>query len=266
VCAVFVFVTVILLGARSTESGREEDWQFWFENATQVQFPGFHLRLNNADQYLSTYQCTYLGQPLNINDCSYGGDRTKCIAVDTKNVVVKNQYHEPDTNRQITCQVYTAGVNTTVDNLMMSWELDPAGHEFVANGFYSTMIAPNNNAWVNLEKWAFSPYSGNSLGKGETFHIWRRRVSYHSTISNNTYYSVTSGIEHFAVQHFTQTVTYDGWMSMGDVGGFAFFLLILHSIVMLCVGIFLANDSKFLGASEHHGAYSSGESAPLARG
>jgi hypothetical protein len=69
-------------------------------------------------------------------------------------------------------------------------------------------------------------------------------------------------IESFGVEHYEQRSVYNGWMAMGDVGGFAFFLLILHTIVMLGVGVFLANDSRFLHSSGQEMG-SAAEQSPL---
>jgi hypothetical protein len=87
-------------------------------------------------------------------------------------------------------------------------------------------------------------------------------VHYQSTVSFPGYYVVSTIIESFGVEHLEQRSLYNGWMAMGDVGGFAFFLLILHTIVMLGVGVFLANDSKFLH-SDGHEVGSSAEQSPL---
>jgi len=43
---------------------------------------------------------------------------------------------------------------------------------------------------------------------------------------------------------------YNGWMTVGDIGGIAFFGVILHTIVMIIVGLFLANSSTFLGGEQ----------------
>jgi len=38
-------------------------------------------------------------------------------------------------------------------------------------------------------------------------------------------------------------------MAVGTIGGFGFWMLILHSFVMILVGFCFANESKFLGAT-----------------
>eukprot|EP01130_Rhizamoeba_saxonica_P014831 TRINITY_DN651_c0_g1_i3.p1 TRINITY_DN651_c0_g1~~TRINITY_DN651_c0_g1_i3.p1 ORF type:complete len:103 (-),score=21.11 TRINITY_DN651_c0_g1_i3:262-570(-) len=50
----------------------------------------------------------------------------------------------------------------------------------------------------------------------------------------------------FRVLHYHEANWYNGWMSKGNTGGFAFYLLILHYIAMAGVGAIFRNDSCFL--------------------
>jgi len=49
------------------------------------------------------------------------------------------------------------------------------------------------------------------------------------------------------VFYYEKTEWYTGWMAAADIGGFAFFLYIIHWIVVTFLGIFLQRTSKFLG-------------------
>lgn len=86
-------------------------------------------------------------------------------------------------------------------------------------------------------------------------NLWTPDVSYFtpdiSSVVNGdhreTTFRVVVGIRNFFVQHTQEVDTFNGWQSVGSIGGFIFFLVILHNILMFLVGFCLANDSKFLG-------------------
>jgi hypothetical protein len=261
ICAVFVFVSLIILGARSTEADREQNWTYWRENATQIEFPGFHFRIEDPTQTITASWCNHAGVALSLVACSYGGSSSNCFKVDTTGIIAINKWGEPVSNTQIDCFINTTGYGLQ-DNLMLAWALDP--HSGYSSNPYHQVnyIGPDQGAYVFLEKEIVKPM--HALDNGDTFlTFWRRRVHYESTVKVNGQYYVSTAIETFGVGHFEQKDIYNGWMAMGDVGGFAFFLLILHTIVMLGLGVFLANDSKFLlGEHEAHGG-SSAEKSPL---
>jgi hypothetical protein len=261
ICAIFVFVALIILGAKSTEADREGNWNVWFENATQIEFPGFHFLIQDPTQTIVYKQCAHLGNPLKLDACSYGGTPNNCFRVVTDGIYAINKWGEPMANTQINCVINTTNFSNN-DNLMIAWALDPH-NDFASNPYFaSSSIRPNNEAWVLLEKRVARPRHALDNGDRE-LTFWRRRIHYQSTEADPGYYYVSTIIESFGVEHYEQKDFYDGWQAMGDVGGFAFFLLILHSIVMLGVGVFLANDSKFLAGGHVEGT--AAEHAPLVR-
>jgi len=75
---------------------------------------------------------------------------------------------------------------------------------------------------------------------------WDRSLLYHSTVSVPGQYYIEVIIGSYNVWHIDQTDVYNGVMAMGDIGGFAFFLLVIHSIIMLFVGLCFLNNSTFL--------------------
>lgn len=54
------------------------------------------------------------------------------------------------------------------------------------------------------------------------------------------------GIGSFNVMHARDVDEFNGWKGVGDIGGLVFFLYILHTILMIIIGFFVNNDSKFL--------------------
>jgi len=75
---------------------------------------------------------------------------------------------------------------------------------------------------------------------------WQKDVSYHSTLSEVGVYSIYIGIGSYYARHEEQKDIYDGWMALGASGGFIYFSVILHTIIMIIVGVRLENDSAFL--------------------
>jgi hypothetical protein len=247
VCAVVVFAALIILGGRSAEAAREDDFRFWIENATSIAFPQFHFRLEDDNEAIdvSTIRCRHTELPVNFGPCNSGLPMTLCFTVLASSIVAQNVWNHPRGDRIVHCSF-----NATVppnDNLMVAWEAEnpQATRGF---GFDTQLVAPNNNAWITLVKEVFRPVRArrNYDNGTDGFINWGAHVVYHSTVSVPGHYSITTAIESFRVAHIEQSDTYDGWMAMGDIGGFAFFLLILHSIVVFVVGIFLSNESKFL--------------------
>jgi len=113
----------------------------------------------------------------------------------------------------------------------------------VANfGGYSysgTWFSADNAAWIMLEK-AFYTSSGQVLT------MWDQTLLYHSTVAPPGVYNVSVILGSYMVQHWDQENMYNGWMSTGDVGGFAFFCIMIHTILMALVGIALDNNSTLL--------------------
>jgi len=243
VCAILAFVCLIILGMRSTEAQKEKDWNTWFENASSIEFPNFRFKLlDPQDNFIvSSINCTHGPLGISYTQCRSGEPMTRCFAVSSGTVNAFNQWDEPFDNYRITCAFNTTG--TAAENQMVAWEVENAGNSFNARPYHTTLIGPNNNMWVMLEKVIIKPLHTDG------FIDWQKKVVHHSTVHEIGYYRVSTFIQTFRVAHFEQQVSYNGWMAMGGFGGFAFFLLILHTMVMIIAGFVLTNDSKFLHRS-----------------
>jgi len=77
---------------------------------------------------------------------------------------------------------------------------------------------------------------------------------YQSSMSQKNYYMVSIILNGFVVSNFAEVNRYNGWKSIGDVGGFIFFLVILHTMAMIVAGLFLDNKSYFLSPSPSIGS------------
>jgi len=158
--------------------------------------------------------------------------------------VLANEYWavENHTNylpRIIQCNITTDLPKPGQDQLL-AWELEGSGN-WGPNMAASMWIAPNNNSWILLSK-------DNLKGpNGQIGEKWERYLLYHSTISNPGSYQIWVIMDSFDVDTVTNHDNpYTGWMALGDIGGVAFFLLILHTIVMTVAGVFFTNSSSFL--------------------
>jgi len=100
-------------------------------------------------------------------------------------------------------------------------------------------------AWVLLRK---AVYNTDQLTGHDSTGVdfWHRDLVYHSTATTLGHYSITTMISSFRVEHFEVADTYNGWMAVGDIGGFVFWMVVLHTFAMIMVGLAFPNDSGFL--------------------
>jgi len=241
-CVVFSFAVLILLGRLSTEATLEPTFHFWSENASTINYPRFHFR-SQEDLFIGGISCSWNKQPLVPLPClprpnGETHDFTKCQAIDATNIVAENKRGD-FRERFITC---TFATNYTIDpNYLIAFEFE--GHNIASygiNSFASVWFGPNNNTWILLNK-AIVTYR-NQMPLEE----WDRELVYHSTVWHRGYYVVSIIINRFLVIHAEQDQRYDGWSALGEIGGFAFFLLMLHSFMMILVGICFTNNAKTL--------------------
>jgi len=107
-------------------------------------------------------------------------------------------------------------------------------------GRENTYIQPTNEAVVALSKTIIK-----AKGASESY-IWRHRLQYKYDTYYPHYFVIRFSIEEFVVPHFVEDIGYDSWLSIGGIGGFAYFMVILHGITMTLVGFCLTPESKFL--------------------
>jgi len=236
VCAVMTFAGLIVYGGRSTDASKHEAWQLWFQQAEKILYPQFQLRtvFDEQNNVINTPYCTWGNALQPIAACPQNPDTTACIQVTPTAEAV------PMLN-DLECLLNVTAPQGA-DRILAFDILD--------NGKYGaamTFLNPSNNVWIVMDKISVEPKSGPKL----TF--WSRRVQYETTLSNGQYFKIVMVIDTFAIWHYVETDWYTGMMAVADVGGLAFFLYILHTITMMIIGIFLDNNSKFLGGSQDGG-------------
>jgi hypothetical protein len=220
----------------------EREMKFWFENATTINFPRFHFRTTGAET-ISSVACTHNNALLTTANCQpwhgLNPPPQQCQAVNSETVSASQGNNERYQDMSINCVVNTLGTN--MGNTLIAWELE-GEHigSYGPNAYASIWIAPNNNSWVLLSKAVTKP-------KGQPeFDAWERDLIYHSSVVNPGQYQVNIFMNSFRVVHFEFIDSYDGWMMLGDVGGFAFFLLVLHTLTMIAFGLCFNKNSHFL--------------------
>jgi len=247
IMAIVGFACMIILAQRAQNRLAERDIRIWLENATTINFPQFHVRFGGGEnETIIDQQCTHMGVPLNVMPCQpYRGvvqPINRCVAINSSSVVANQNIVNTE---RIQCTIYTF---ITPGNSLMAFEFEGQNiATYGGNSYASVWFAANSNAWIMLEKALYD-----SDGNPEITE-WHRSLLYHSTAYSPGVYNITVIIGSYAVEHWEQVDSYTGWMSAGDIGGFGFFLVIIHSIIMMIVGVFFKNNAVFLGGKEEAG-------------
>jgi len=246
ICAIIVFAILIVLGKTANQTFQQKDVRIWGENVSSIAYPSFHFRIggDNPNETFTSLQCEQNGVPLSRRNClwdPFTNNQQYCIAVNSEDFTASqnnSNFGEYWTNR-IRCNISTTG---NVGNLLIAFEIEDNNTQLVGpNAYASIWIAPNQHSWVELDKGLFTDSTGNVITQ------WYRNLIYHSTIAVIGQYNVSVDIGGFWVSHVDQSDIYSGFMSLGDVGGFAFFMLVIHALLMIILGVCFANTSEFLG-------------------
>jgi len=230
-CFVIFFVAFGVLAERSRIAATIGSQTTSVQHEDKIHFPRFHIR----HQASPSVACFFENLHVPTRKCTENDPTCITVLADTF-IAVDQRYNY--TTRRILCNVTTANPGVGVDGLL-AWELEQASN-WGPNMGASLWIAPNEAAWILLTKDIVH-------GTGGRAERWERYLLYHSTLSHPASYQITVLIDSFDVDIITlHDNPYTGWMALGDMGGVAFFLLILHTIVMIVVGVFFTNSSSFL--------------------
>jgi len=251
-CAITVFAALIILGGRTTRDTEHRDIHLWIENETSITLPDFHIRINRANdptgQVITGKACYHRGQPVSLKQCMWNGnpvEDNKCFEVMASSVTVSNVWGEIwNGDGEVVCFVNTTGVEPDGNNLIV-WE-DDLFTPFGDVDSHSVWITPTKRALVVLDKEMIYTHD---LGEVTT---WHKRLDYRTSVSIPGQYIIATILGTFRVPHFFEQNSYNAWMGVSDVGGFAFFTIILHTIVMMILGVCLDNDSRFLKGDGGH--------------
>jgi len=257
VCAVTVFAALIILGKRTTMETEHKEAHVWFENASSITFPKFHVRVHDFYNQLTTGQmiqsksCAHNNVPLTVTDCPAFGNNPpppsqKCFTVPSDTVTSVNtggNYYNQ--NAIIECNITTVGAEND-SNAMLAWETEGVEISSYGGAAHSVYFGASADTWIILDK-----EIAYVSGQGD-MTFWNKDLVVRSSNYTLGQYRIKVFIGTFEVPHFFFQNSYNAWMGVGDVGGFAFFTLILHTIVMMLLGICMENDSRFLKGDGGH--------------
>lgn len=247
ISALVSFSALIILSEQAKTAQNQEDIQTWFENASSINFPRFHFRMDHhSNEVFSNMQCTFQGAILQNQPCSnwfnFTPPQNQCQAIWADGLSSPNDWAKQD--NRIFCSILTFGAGTD-GNLEMAFELEGRGvFSMTGEAFSSVWFAPNNNAWIMLEKSILTDKRHTGI------QLWQNTLLYHSTLFQPNFYNVTVIMGSHFVRHFEPKDNYNGWMTVADIGGVGFFMVVIHGLAMIIFGLFFTNNSSFLGAQQ----------------
>jgi len=242
--AVFCFVMGVTaffeISVTSTEYDLEHNVHIWTEKPSSMNFPPFQFRIHTSEpiQFVSNTSaivCYHSGQPVLTQPCGNNVPIEKCRAVGAGGLVSASNDNFRD--EAIFCEMMTTVVDFQKYDTFMAFQIlgDP-----MEEG--TAYFGPNNQTWITLEKSSFHDYKTK-----RRFDLWNKQLTYHSTQWSAGKYRVVVMIGNFVVINFAMDNTnIHEMVAVADIGGFAYFMLIMHTIAMTVVGLFFVNDSKYL--------------------
>jgi len=256
ICFIWVWIALGFFSSFSEDAGEHPYRETWIDKRTTVTFPNYRFRFQ-LDQSILVASCsinsgkpvqTRIGSPCLYNQTclhiiSRGGSGEDLFACRQGSAMCDNR---------LFCNVSLVN-GTGLEEHMMAWELEGENdgeddeEEFGPESYASVWIAPNNRAWVLLTP---------AYDADEKEEEWETALLYHSVTAVHNQWAVTTIINSFDVANYEEEKGgYNGWMAVADIGGWTFFLYLLHCIVMLMVGLCLENNSEFLRPGQGGSAY-----------
>jgi len=251
ISAIIVFSALVILSKTSATDQQQQDIAMWLTNASSIRYPRFHFRLDHRGEEIFTdYSCSFGTQSLTPAVCQgFPGMQpppmNQCIAWNSDSFTAMNDLSIMDADSRIYCEISTSGTGQQ-GNEMMSFGLEGQNVFGPAGLLLSTFFAPCDSTWLMLQKSTLQPTQGS-----QTLEFWNTDLLYHSTLNQTNLYNVTVIMGSYYVFNFQPRNSYNGWMTVGDIGGVSYFMVIIHTLVMVIIGLFLSNTSTFLTGSEH---------------
>jgi len=255
ICFLTSFIFLTFFSARSDILTKEGVWRMSARHESEIAYPAFRIRVSPSSPLnFTSVVCTHgAGVGVTTNACD---TTNRCIAVAVEGLVAK--VGDASINCHITCKSQLPSTIHAIDETLI-WELGSDNHFRGPN--FGVFIRPNDRAWVALQK-----VVATLMGDSSPRTFWERKLVYQVNTGERLTYQIDTVMDSFAVLEYFQGNRYNGWQAVGDIGGFAFFTIILHMLFMMLVGVFLRNESTFLKGSGHDGAmppmmYDNGKSA-----
>jgi len=248
--AVTTFSSLIILGQRATAGQSRGIWSLWIENAaTGLTFPPFTVRLADDEQQniIDSVVCRGSDGYLNLvptEPCPDGSPYpSKCVYVQADHASAATP-----TDNGFDCYFNVTAPASNMQDKILLIQINET-NSFGPSTLY---VNPNSNAWVSIGKTGVN--DGSSAQENFIYHL---SLTYRTTVIQGDFFNVHFAYDSFSVFHWFKSMGYDTWLSVGGIGGFAFFMVILHTAFMWLIGLCLTNDSKFLIHNEHESSSSS---------
>jgi len=252
VCAIVSFVGLVVLAHYSRYAQEHQQWLSWWAKDAQLNYPDFYVSLlpgeNSTDEIQSSI--CYFGlrtnpQNVPITNC-LTAPLTQCLIIKASTFVALPNpaqgtfFNSPET--QITCDVNTKILNPAIDNSILAMGVT---NDYVKTSEPSAYLYNGTITQISIEQNVI-------VSKIHPKYTWYDVQSV--PMSNVNPYAGYSFVVRFGnlwTQTSQETDTFNGWMGVGEIGGFFFFLYVIHSILMAFIGLCLTNDSKFLGGNNN---------------
>jgi len=269
------FVALGILANRSVQTTTQKDSKIWYQSSASLYLPRFHFHTAlppwSGNEIITNISCTYQNNQLQVGPCKPFNGVTpsiyNCVAVYADQVEVFNtgqqrEYHDFG----VGCNITTTG---TIDQVgtMIAFGIEGSNN-------YISFDDPHAPLWIFSTNLAIIELNRQLMKiSGVMGTFWDRQIFYFNDAWTTGSYQVYVTIDGFGYFRFDTQNLYSGWRSTSDVGGFAYFLVVIHTAVMIILGICFANNSTFLksnksgsGPSARHGQHTASnaqEYAPL---
>jgi len=244
------FSGLVVFSLDSSYNSNRLDWNMFFTIQDEVKYPAFYFRTErnglNDPTFLRANCSLDLGRtrlPLQLQQC--GGEfknfTGRCLL--SPNTEEVNRANRRDGTGMIFCQFQmqvTPSLNSQDEILLFG--IDGESREF--RTFRHSYLFPNNMTHIGLERIEIRPMFR------PVEYNWIKTVNYLSSDHSPGFYHVGVQIDSFRQIHYVQGNDDPGFVAVGDIGGFTYFLLLIHIVLMFFVGFCLPNKSKFLAASQ----------------
>jgi len=252
VLALVAFICLIELGHQSQESQNRPEIATWYTNESSLNLPDFHFHTDGVD-VISSISCSFFGQPVPGGDCTpwpgpFQPTPYNCRAVFASQITVFSKNSPDPLNLGVDCNITVVGNDTSFGQIL-GWGFDGWG-SFISGpvGHTAFWLHPTQGAVINLIKGEID------ISKKIIIDDWNANLMYMSSNSTSGFFRVRTNVRGFGVFHNALVNVFNGWKAVGDIGGFAFFMVFLHTIVMIIVGVMLSkHESAFLNSHNNAG-------------
>jgi hypothetical protein len=238
-----IFAAVVLFASDHTFISPADKLQSSLINATVLSFPRFQFRYGDntdGDYVIENVACFHNDKEVAISACDGSGIADgHCTEVRGDKEKAYNEFNRPTKNRRLDCTVITSS------NYMKPLPpllFDIQGEHWGQESMVTQTLHPSEGMMIHIARTEFQKNS-------KTYTVdWEPYVTYYSPDSVRDQYKIRVQFNDFRVFRYNQvdTLNITEWENCAWIGGFILFMWMIHSMVMLIVGLFLDNNSLVL--------------------